>query len=286
METKKQNILQIDIRGTFAKKSPRLSKFIPGFVYNWIRKTVHEEEINAVMREAGEMSGPAFAEFCITKLGAKIGTTGLEYLPKNTGAIAASNHPLGGVDGMALVMVTSVVRPDIKFIVNDLLMVFPNFKDVFIPVNKIGSSARDNLIRVEETYASNALILIFPAGLCSRKINGEIRDLEWNRSFISRAIKYKKPVIPVYVSGKNTNRFYWLANFRKKLGIKANIEMFFLPDEMFKQKNKTIHITFGKPIPHSVFEKKYSLTEWAQFLRKFVYVLEKEPDADFEKFVD
>ena len=159
---------------------------------------------------------------------------------------------------------------------NDILTQFKNLQDLFIGVNKHGKNAAHLLSEIDKQYASEQVTLIFPAGLVSRKQSGVVRDLEWKKSFITKSKKHKRNVIPVHIEGKNTNRFYNLANWRKQFGIKANIEMFFLVDEMFKQKNKTFTITFGEPIPYSVFDKSKSDYEWAQWVKEKVYDLTSE----------
>ncbi len=276
--------VQIDIEKIFRGKNPGLAKFIPGFIFRWIKKTLHQDEINGFLKNETATTGIAFACNILQAFGVHHDSDGHEHLPTEGGAIVAANHPLGGMDGMILLCQTARARQDITFIVNDVLLNLPQFNDVFIGVNKIGTKGREQLKKIEEMYASDRLVLIFPAGLCSRKVRGVIQDLTWNKAFISRAIKYQKPVIPVHVTGKNSNWFYNLANFRKRIGLKANLEMFYLPDEMFKQKNKKIHVRYGRPIPWTTFDNRYSQHEWAQLLRSYVYTL-RENTVDFETFI-
>jgi putative hemolysin len=194
--------------------------------------------------------------------------------------VVVSNHPLGGLDGMALMWAVGRKKPDIATPVNDFLMHLPNLKPLFIPVNKHGSNAT-NIAVFDETFASDKTVVYFPAGLCSRRINGEILDLEWKKTFLSKARKSNRDILPVHISGKNSSFFYNLANLRKFLRIKANIEMLYLVDEMFGQKNKDIVITFGKPVPLEAFDKRRNDRDWAALLRKHVYKLEKNPETTF-----
>ncbi|MBL7812577.1 MAG: 1-acyl-sn-glycerol-3-phosphate acyltransferase [Bacteroidetes bacterium] len=276
---------QIDVAKVLREKNPGLARLIPGFIMRWVKRTLHEAEINEVLLHHGNLEGAAFASHVVDLMGAKLTSHGKQHIPETGGAIIASNHPLGGLDGMMLLIEAAKVRPDVRFIVNDILMNLPQFQTVFIPVNKVGRTARESLQRVEETYSSGKLVLIFPAGLCSRKQGGNIKDLPWSKSFISRSIKNNLPVIPTHIHGHNSDRFYNLALWRKRLGIKANIEMFFLVDEMFRQKGKKVQITFGKPIPAETFDHRHSQEAWAQLLRDFVYLLEKNPGADFETYI-
>ncbi|NBP05003.1 MAG: glycerol acyltransferase [Bacteroidetes bacterium] len=276
--------VQIDVEKIFRDKNPRLARLIPGFVFRWIRKTLHETEINSFLREEKSNTGVAFACNILEAFGVKHDSDGHNNLPTEGGAIVAANHPLGGMDGMIMLCQAARARQDIGFIVNDILLNLPQFNDVFIGVNKTGAKGREQLKKIEELYASDRLVLIFPAGLCSRRNKGIVKDLEWNKAFISRAIKYQKPIIPTHITGQNSNWFYGLANFRKRLGLKANLEMFYLADEMFKQKDKKIHVRFGSPISYKVFDDRYSQHQWAQLLKDYVYTLRHNP-TDFETFI-
>ncbi len=151
-------------------------------------------------------------------------------------------------------------------------------------VNKVGANSKETLKLIEDAYSSEAAVLVFPAGLVSRKQKGKVEDLEWKKSFISKAIEHKKPIIPVYTEGKNSKFFYNLALWRKRFGIKANVEMFFLADEMVKQKGQTIRIFFGKPISYETFDKSRSHHEWAQLVKRFVYEMKHNIDFDFIEF--
>ena len=269
----------IDIRKVIGDKNPNLLKFLPNFVINYIKKIVHEDEINAHIAKNKDIFGVQFVENTLFDLfGVKIQYQGLEYLKKSERYIVASNHPMGGLDGLAIMYVVSKINPNIKVPVNDLLLYIPNLKPLFLPVNKHGKQSSDAAVEIEEAYNSDAAIIYFPAGLASRKINGQIMDLEWKKSFIQKARQYHRDVIPVYISGKNSNFFYNLANIRKKLAIKSNIEMFFLSNEMFKQKDKNIKIIFGEPISYNFFDKFKTDSEWAQYVKDIVYKLAENID--------
>jgi len=269
----------IDIRKVIGDKNPNLLKILPNFVINYIKNIVHEDEINAHIANNKDIFGVQFVENTLFDLfGVKIQYQGLENLKNSERYIVASNHPMGGLDGLAIMYVVSKINPNIKVPVNDLLLYIPNLKPIFLPVNKHGKQSSDAAIEMVKAYNSDAAIIYFPAGLASRKINGKIMDLEWKKSFIQKARQYHRDIIPVYISGKNSNFFYNLANFRKKLAIKSNIEMFFLSNEMFKQKDKNIKIIFGEPISYNFFDKSKTDKEWAQYVKDIVYKLSENID--------
>lgn len=269
----------IDIRKVIGDKNPNLLKILPNFVINYIKNIVHEDEINAHIANNKDIFGVQFVENTLFDLfGVKIQYQGLENLKKSERFIVAANHPMGGLDGLAIMYVVSKINPNIKVPVNDLLLYIPNLKPIFLPVNKHGKQSSDAAIEIEEAYNSDAVIIYFPAGLASRKINGKIMDVEWKKSFIQKARQYHRDIIPVYISGKNSNFFYNLANLRKKLAIKSNIEMFFLSNEMFKQKDKNIKIICGEPISYNFFDKSKTDKEWAQYVKDIVYKLGENID--------
>ena len=242
----------IDIEEIIKSKNPKLLKVLPQFIISYIKRIAHEDHINEFIRLNGHKTSFDFVDAIINEFKPIVSISGLENIPAHGGCTIASNHPLGGLDAMALLQSIGKRRRDIKFIVNDVLLNIKNFENEFIGVNKHGKNSIKTLDLIDSYYNSEQLVLIFPAGLVSRKQGkGIIKDLEWKKSFIVKAKKFKRDIIPVHISGYNSNFFYNLAKLRQKAGIKANIEMFYLIDEMYHQKDKKIHLTFGKPINYT-----------------------------------
>ncbi|MBS4035795.1 MAG: 1-acyl-sn-glycerol-3-phosphate acyltransferase [Ignavibacterium sp.] len=262
----------INIDREFRKKSGKVYPFIPKFIIRYLEKKVHQEKLNYALHVYKDKLDFDFLDVVLNdEFGLNIQVANPENIPSSGRYIIASNHPLGGLDGMALMYVIGQKRKDLKFIVNDLLTGLVNLVGLFAPINKHGKTSSEGIRMIEELYESEELVLIFPAGLVSRKQKGGIKDLEWKKSFIAKSIQHKRDIIPVHIDGQNSKFFYNLARLRKFLGIKTNIEMFLLPDEMFKQENKIINIKFGKPIPYTTFTKEYSHIEWAQIVKEHVY---------------
>ncbi|MGM1430592.1 1-acyl-sn-glycerol-3-phosphate acyltransferase [Sphingobacterium lactis] len=263
----------IEIREVIRKKSPTLAKWIPSPLLSYLERTIHEDEINYIMRTYYDKMGLDFVDSLLQELGVNVHLEGAENIPLDESVIFASNHPLGGLDGVAFMHAIGKYRKDVKFLVNDILMNIRNLEPLFIPVNKVGSQSKSGIAAIENAYASDQALLVFPAGLVSRKINGKIVDLEWKKSFISKAKKYKKNIVPVYIEGRNSNFFYNLARFRNKIGFKANVEMLYLPDEMFSQRGKDITIRIGKKIPYTHFDVSKNERQWAEEVKKIVYAM-------------
>ncbi len=272
----------INIHKLFKDKNPGLFKFLPGFILRYIKHALHQDRMNEILHKGNGHNGIEFANLVLSEMGVNTTSKGLENIPQKGPIIIVANHPLGGLDAMALIRMVGQKRSDLRYLVNDVLTMLPNFENLFVPVNKFGSNAKSNLAFIDEIYATDAAVLIFPAGRCSRKIKGVIEDIEWQKSFVSKAQKYQHPILPVFIKGKNSSWFYNLAQFRAFLGIKANLEMFYLADEMFKQKGKTIEMVFGKVISSDELTTQHSSKIWAKRIRNFVYGLEFKNDSIFK----
>ena len=261
----------IQIREVIRKKSPKAAKWIPSFLISYLERILHEDDINDIMTRFRDLYGIDFVDALIDDLGVHVVLEGGEKIPTDESVVFVSNHPLGGLDGIAIMQAIGRYRRDVKFLVNDILMNIRNLEPLFVPVNKLGGQAKSGIVAIDKAYASDNALLVFPAGLVSRKINGRITDLEWKKSFITKAKKYKRDVIPVYIDGKNSNFFYNLARLRQKIGLKVNLEMLYLPDEMFSQRNQTVTIRIGDRISHETFDRSKNEREWAHHVRDIVY---------------
>lgn len=272
-ENQKQNFQPINIREVVGSKNEKFAKKVPAFIYRWLTKLLHVKEMNSFMEVNGHLKGLDFLNVVIKYLNIQFNITGIENLPKGNRNIFVSNHPLGGLDGILLLKFLHENVGYTRTLSNDFLMNVTPLVHWFVPINKVGGQARGSIETVEELYKSNDQILIFPAGLCSRKINGQVMDLEWQKHFIQKSTQYKLDVVPIYFGGRNSNRFYNVARLRKFFKIKFNIEMMYLVDEMFKHKNKTFDIHFGEPIPYTTFDRSKKPIKWAQIVKEKTYSL-------------
>ena len=267
----KDNIIKIDVAGVLKSRASKTK--VPKFLVNYLRRIVHEDEFNQFFRENPDLRNLDFIEAAFKYLDMSVNIEGKENLPPKDGRyIFASNHPLGGLDGIATgYLIGKEYDGKVRFFSNDLMMNLHPMKDMFVPVNKVGSQSKEHAAMMQQLYDSDDHLITFPAGMCSRKINGKICDLEWKKNFITKAVQHKRDVVPIYFEGKNSKFFYNLANLRKFLGIKFNIEMMYLPNEMFKQKGQTFTIRIGKPISWQTFDKSKSQAAWAQWVKDIVY---------------
>ena len=274
---------KIDIDEVFKGKNPGLYRLLPGSIFSYLKRIIHQDQVNSFLERHANDFGFDFIHAIVNEFRIKTKVIGRENIPAFGPKIFVSNHPLGALDAVALLEEVAKERKDVRFLVNDLLLNVENLKGIFAGVNKVGKTSTEALDEIEKVFAMDHAVFTFPAGLVSRKQypNGffgrpVIEDLPWKKSFISRSRKYRKPVIPVYINGCNSSFFYNLALWRKHLGIKSNIEMLYLVNEMYKQYNKTITIIFGKEIPWETFDSCKKDSEWALRVKHHVYKMGKE----------
>ena len=266
----------VDIDNILKDKMGTKAKFVPSFLVNWLKRIAHQDQVNAFLWENRHLVGTEWLEECVRYLDATLNIVGEENLPqKNDGRYYTfvSNHPLGGEDGVALgAIIGRHYDGQFRYLVNDLLMNLPGLAPLCIPINKTGQQGRDFPRMVEAGFQSQNHMLMFPAGLCSRRKNGVIRDIPWKKTFIRKSVEYQRDVVPIHFSGHNSNFFYRLANFSDRY-LPFNLAMLFLVDEMYKNVHQTYRIAIGKPIPWQTFDKTRKPAEWAQWVQDQVYKL-------------
>lgn len=259
-----------------AKMGPK-AKWVPGFMVAWLKRIVHQDEVNRYLWESRHLTGTEWLEECVRYLDMTLEVVGEENLPaKDDGRLYTfvSNHPLGGEDGVALgALIGRHYDSRFRYLVNDLLMNLPGLAPLCIPINKTGGQARNFPQMVEAGFTGDNHILMFPAGICSRRQNdGTIRDIAWKKTFITKSVQYQRDVVPIHFGGQNSDFFYRLANFSDK-HLKFNLAMLFLVDEMYKNTHKTFRVAFGKPIPWQTFDKTRTPAQWAEWVKGKVYEL-------------
>lgn len=267
----------IDIDNILAGKMGNKSRLVPSFLVSWLKHIIHEDEVNRYLWESRHETGTEWLEECVRYLDMTLDVVGRENLPaKDDGRLYTfvSNHPLGGADGVALgALIGRQYDGKFRYLVNDLLLNLPGLKPVSIGINKTGNQGRDFPRMVEAGFQSDNHMLMFPAGLCSRKINGRIHDIAWKKTFITKSVEYHRDVVPIHFGGQNSNRFYAIARLCQAMHLKFNVAMLFLVDEMYKNVHKTFRVAIGEPIPWQTFDKSRTPAEWARFVEDRVYTL-------------
>ncbi len=267
----------IDVREILKSKMGDKASYVPAPVVKWLERILHQDEVNEFLWDSRGLTGVEWLEATVRYLDMTLDIVGRENLPpKDDGRLYTfvSNHPLGGVDGVALgAIIGRHYDGRLRYLVNDLLMNLPGLAPLCIPINKTGHQSRNFPAMVEAGFHSDNHIIMFPAGLCSRRTNGVIRDLPWKKAFVSKSVETQRDVVPIHFGGQNSNFFYNLANVCKRLGIKFNIAMLYLADEMYKNRHKTFRVAIGKPIPWQTFDRSKTPAQWAQYVQDIVYKL-------------
>ena len=270
----------VDVDNILKSKMGSKARYVPGFVSSWLKRIVHQDEVNAFLWESRHVKGTEWLVACVKYLDMTLQLVNEENLPdKDDGKLYTfvSNHPLGGADGVALgSIIGQHYDSKFRYLVNDILMNLPGLAPVSIPINKTGKQSRDFPQMVKAGFESPNHMLMFPAGICSRKRDGQIRDIPWSKTFITKSVQTQRDVVPIHFSGQNSDFFYRLANFSDRYIKKVNVAMLFLVDEMYKNVHKSFRVTFGKPIPWQTFDKSKTPAEWAQWVREKVYELPSE----------
>lgn len=274
MEANKQP-LKIDLENLIASKNPKLLRWIPRFIINYLKRIIHQDEVNDFIQRNHLKRNQEFCKAVVEEFELDVTIDNISRIPKEGSVTIVMNHPLGGMDAMAFVNELANYRTDIKFIVNDLLLNLDGLKEMFVGVNKHGANSISSRKEVTKLFETDQMICVFPAGLVSRRKKGKIEDLEWKKTFVSMARDFNRITIPVHIDGRLSSFFYNLANFRTFLGVKINIEMLYLVNELYKQKKKKIHFSVGEPIQSDVFDKSKKDSEWAEWVRDRVYKLVK-----------
>ena len=265
----------INLEAAIASKAPKLRKKIPTFIIRMLERLVCQKEMNDVISRFYDHKGAAFAKAFSKDMKVTYTVKGMENLDKNGHYMLVSNHPLGGFDGISYIAVFGDFFPKIKVIVNDLLMYIEPLQSVFLPVNTMGKQKRSDMEMLQNAYNDKETqIISFPAGFCSRYIDGKIQDIEWKKSVIKQCVDSKRDIVPMYFDGRNSTTFYALEWIRRKLGMKFNIGLILLPRQMMKTaRGKHFKIYIGKPIPYQHFNQSKTDTQWAQWLREECYKL-------------
>ncbi|MGI9256621.1 MAG: 1-acyl-sn-glycerol-3-phosphate acyltransferase [Salinispira sp.] len=225
---------------------------LPNFILRYLASLIHQREINAALREFGQLRGADFVRAALNYFDVKLRVHGVEHLAGLERPVLISNHPLGGLDGLALICLLFTYFSEVRLMVNDLLMNIHQMEELFLPVSKEMDGGMSNYRhgeRYRELFSGNAAILHFPAGKCSRRIGGRVHDLPWNKSYVRLCRENSRPIVPCLFFGENSRRFYTIANLRRWFRIPFNVEMLFLVDEMFRKRGQTLEMRIGTPVP-------------------------------------
>jgi len=261
----------IDVEKAIRSSNSKFVKSLPRFIIRFIEKLVHQEEMNISIHNNRYKSGVPFVNGILNEWNVEVVVEGGGNVPENGRFVFVANHPVGGIDALSFLSAIYRFYPDVISPSNQLFNYIPNLHPVILGVNVFGINTKETVEKYDQLFRSDTQIMIFPAGVVSRRTKGIISDLAWQKSFITKAVQHKRDIIPVHISGRNSNMFYFISNLRKFLGIKMSVEIILLPREMHKQHNSKVTLTIGKMIPWQTFTNEKPQYDWAQQVKETVY---------------
>lgn len=251
---------------------PKLLKKLPRFAVNFLKKRIHQDQINECIMTAESYHGVGFFDDALKYIGISYRIRGEENLEPDKRYLFVCNHPLGGPEALIIGSVFKRLYGEgFKVPVNHILANLKPLNEFFVPV-KVYSSRQSRELggQIAEMFQSDSQVLVFPAGLCARKIKGKVTEMPWKKMFVTQARKYERDVVPMHISGFNSKRFFFFTKLSMFLKLKFNIGMLFLVDELFNKKGEEFVITIGKPVSYTTFDKSKSDIQWAAEMKDCV----------------
>lgn len=250
-----------------------------------LKKLFHQKEINAFIETHRHLEGLEFNDAVLEHFNFtfQVSSKDRARIPDQRRVLIVANHPLGSLDGLALLKLVSEIRTDVKIVATTLLNCIDPLQSLFLSVDNLAESAnhRDNLNQIVEALEAEQAVILFPTGEVSRICPLGVRDGKWKTGFLSLAKKTKAPIVPVYIGGKNSTLFYGLSSIYKPLGTMM------LVNEMFNQKGSEISFRIGKPIPwESIAAMDLSKKAVTKLMRKQVYLLGKKKKKELFKPIE
>ena len=257
---------------------PKLMKKLPRFAVNFFKRRIHQDEINDCIMKAEHYKGAGFFDEALKYVDITFRIRGEENLDPEKKYLFAGNHPLGGPEALIIGSVFRRIYGDgFKVPVNHLLANLKPLNEFFVPVRVYGSNRNRELgEQIADMFKSDYQVLVFPAGMCARKIDGKVTEMPWKKMFITQSRRYERDVVPIHISGFNSRRFFFFTKLSTFLKLKFNLGMIFLVDELFNKKGQEFVITFGKPVPYTYFDKSKTDHQWAAEIKDQVEQLSKD----------
>jgi len=237
----------------------------------FLRTLFHESEVQQFEQRYSHLSGMDFVEQVLEYFDFtySVSERDMQRIPTYGKIVIVANHPIGTLDGLALLKMVHRIRPDVKVVANQMLGTVKALAPLLLTVDNInGKTARNNLKSIIDYVKNDSAVIIFPAGEVSRFGAKGIKDGEWSKGFLSIANSAKAPVLPIHINGRNSLLFYTLSIVAKPLST------FWLVHEMFKQENKSIIFTIGEKIEHENYQQQQvKLRDTAALFRRHIYML-------------
>ncbi len=265
----------INVQKMIKKKYPKLknNKIIKSAIDKFANAIIHQEQINNFLAHNSHLGSFEFIENALDELSFTytISNKDIQNIPATGRVVIIANHPLGGLDALALIKAISSIRKDVKIIANDFLKTITPLQPIIIDINNFKNrQSKQAINKIYETLNAEEALIIFPAGEVSRATPKGVRDGYWYKSFLKFASRTSSPILPIFIGGKNSKTFYSVSAINKPLST------LLLSNEMFKQKGKEIEIVIGEIIPYeNIYPKSIAKEELLSLYKRHLYGLPK-----------
>ena len=273
----------ISIERIVSENFPAISRrppLIKNGLFRFLRWLSREHEINRFMRQHQDASAPEFVDHVLDyfDFSLSINENERENIPTEGRVVIVANHPIGTLDGLALLKLVRSVRPDVRIVANDILMQFRPLQPLLLPVDNMSQTGyKESTTRIVDALKNDEAVIIFPAGEVSRAGPAGIKDARWQSGFLHFARKTNSPILPIHLGGRNSSLFYSLSTLAKPIGT------LMLMREMFKQHQVTLPVRIGQLIPLAQFDiNALSNRDKIKLLKKHVYRLAKNRKPLFQ----
>jgi putative hemolysin len=276
----------IDIKKTLAHKHPDFEKKTGAKLFlKLLKRLLHEDEINDFIQNNQHLKGFAFLDYVLDhfNFSYQVNNRDFDNIPAEGRVIIVANHPIGSLDGLALLKLVRSVRPDVRIVANELLRYIDPLDSLFLSVDNMNTGAqhKSQYKAMLSALESEQAVIIFPAGEVSRIRPSGVRDGVWKAGFLKLADKTQSPVLPIYIDAQNSVLFYALSAIYKPLGT------LMLVQEMFKQSHQKIQFHISKPIPwKSIAKHEHKGKKLANQFRKYLYRLDQPKKIKQKPFLE
>lgn len=279
----------IEVEQLIANKSPQFfdkSPLITRPTLSFLKRLFHENEVNQFLEKNKDSVGFEFIDRVLDhfNFSYQVSQVDRRNIPAIGRVMIIANHPLGALDGLALLRLIGEIRPDVKIVANDLLMSLDGLKSLVLPVDNMGGkTGRQQLKAIMNSLHNDEAVIIFPAGEVSRISPSGVKDQRWNENYLKLAKKTNSPILPVHIGGRNSMMFYTSSILYRPL---STIQ---LPNEMFRQRNRKIPMQVGQAIPIQELSKlPLSDKEKNKLVKRHLYRIAKgkKPLLKTEKTVE
>lgn len=234
-----------------------------------LRHLLHEKEMKEFSDTYPHYEDIDFVEQVLEYFNISYSTRDVEKerIPTEGRVVIIANHPIGTLDGLALIKLISEVRHDLKVVANEMLMAVKPLHNMLLPVNNMhGGTPKQHLSAIQKHLNNDGALIIFPAGEVSRLRPQGVRDTRWHSGFLRIAKQAKSPILPVYIDGKNSPLFYSVSMIYKPLATVLLVK------EMFKQRKKHLPMRIGELIPCEAYSQlALPLKEQVKLFKRHLY---------------